>query len=209
MKFRVKNSAEAREIYVTGDIEDDSWKDWSWEDENTYPSDIKNLLDGAKGKEVKVYINSGGGDLFAGVAISNMLARHDTKTVAVIDGLAASAASIIAFGCDEIQIPSNAYLMIHKPAVGIYGNSDELLKWSDTLDEMQKGIVSTYKKKANDNITEEIINSLVDEETWMTGEKAKEFFNVQVIDQVSIDNNVGNCVKNYQNTPKIFKETEK
>lgn len=209
MKFRIKNNENSRDIYIAGDIRDDSWKGWDWEDDiNTYPSDIKNLLNESDNKNVNVYINSGGGDLFAGMAISNMLSRYKGKTKAVIDGLAASSASIIAFGCDEIEIPSNAYLMIHKPSVSLYGNSDDLLKWADTLDELQKGIVNTYMRKTQENITEETINSLVDKETWLTGETAKEFFNVKVIEKVELTNCVGTCVMDYKKTPDVFKEVD-
>lgn len=203
--IKVQNKKDLTEIFVSGDIVDDSWKSWSWGDEvETYPEDIRNLLQDAKG-EVKVYINSGGGDLFAGVAICNLLQRYEKKTTAVVDGLAGSAASIIAFGCDEIEIPSNAYLMIHKPAVGLYGNSDDLLKWADTLDELQKGILDTYMKHTKKDISEEVINNMIDKETWLTGKSASEYFNVKVTNSVSINNNVGNCVMNYTKTPDIFK----
>lgn len=206
--IEVKNKENLTEIYVSGDITDDSWKGWSWEDDvATYPEDIRNLLKDAKG-EIKVYINSGGGDLFAGVAICNLLQRYDKKTTAIIDGLAASAASIIAFGCDEIEIPSNAYLMIHKPLIGIYGNSDDLLKWADTLDELQKGIVETYMHHAIDNVTEEQINEMVNKETWLTGKSASEFFDVTVTNSTVINNNVGECVMNYTNTPDVFKNAD-
>lgn len=74
MKFlTVKNSAEKAELLIYGDIVDDSWN-WGWEDDpNVYPKDIKNMLNGFDGKDVDVHINSGGGHVFAGMAISNML----------------------------------------------------------------------------------------------------------------------------------------
>ena len=153
-------------------------------------------------KNVDVIISSGGGDLFAGMAICNLLQRHDGHTKAIIDGLAASAASIIAFGCDEIEIPSNAYLMIHKPMVGIMGNSDDLLKWADTLDELQKGLVETYMSKAVEDKTEEDINNLINKETWLTGKSASEFFNVKITNPSTIKNDFGKSVLNYKHTPK-------
>lgn len=202
--IEVKNKGDVTQIYVTGDIVDDSWKGWSWGDTvETYPEDIRNLLKDAN-KNVEVYISSGGGDLFAGVAICNLLQRFDGHTKAIIDGLAASAASIIAFGCDEIEIPSNAYLMIHKPSVGIFGNADELLKWADTLDELQKGLVETYMTKAVEGKTEDEINSLINKETWLTGKSASEFFDVKVTGATTVKNDFGKCVMNYQHTPKQF-----
>lgn len=207
--IEVKNKKDLTEIFISGDIVSDSWKAWSWEDEvETYPEDIRNLLKDSKG-EVKVYINSGGGDLFAGMAISNLLNRYDKKTTAIVDGLAGSAASIIAFGCDEIEIPANAYLMIHKPSVGINGNADDLLKWADTLDELQKGIVDTYTRHAKEGVTFEAINNMVNKETWLTGRSAEEFFRVRTTDSIKLTNDVGNCVLNYTKTPDVFKESEK
>lgn len=200
--IEVKNKGEVTQIYISGDIVDDSWKGWGWgETVETYPEDIRNLLKDAN-KNVEVYISSGGGDLFAGVAISNILQRYDGHTKAIIDGLAASAASIIAFGCDEIEMPSNAYLMIHKPMVGIMGNSDDLLKWADTLDELQKGLVETYMTKAVEGKTEEDINNLINKETWLTGKSASEYFNVKITGVSTIKNDFGASVLNYKHTPK-------
>ncbi len=198
----VKNQSDKTQIFVSGDILDDAWKGWSWgEDVETYPQDIRDILKGAK-NQVEVIISSGGGDLFAGMAIANMLQRYEGHTKAIIDGLAASAASIIAFGCDEIEMPSNAYLMIHKPSIGLYGNADDLLKWADTLDELQVGLVQTYKTKVLEGYTEEDINKLINKETWLTGKSASEIFNVKITDPVQVSNNFGQCILNYQNTPK-------
>ncbi|NMW85487.1 Clp protease ClpP [Peptoniphilus sp. AGMB00490] len=200
--IKVKNEADKTTIFVSGDIVDDVWRGWSWGDEvETYPQDIRDLLKGAK-KNVEVIISSGGGDLFAGMAISNMLQRHEGHTKAIIDGLAASAASIIAFGCDEIEMPSNAYLMIHKPSIGIFGNSDDLLKWADTLDEIQKGLVETYMSKAVEGKTSEDINDLIDKETWLTAKSASEIFNIQVTNPSTVKNDFGKSVLNYKHTPK-------
>ena len=182
LKFlQIKNQqGERAEIYITGDIVDDCWN-YGWaNDPNVYPMNIKKMLDEVKGKDIDVYINSGGGHIFAGVAISHMLSRHDGKTRAIIDGIAASAASVIAFGCDEIEMPRNSYLMIHKPMCSCFGNSDELLKTAEWLDVLQKGILETYMAKANEGITEDQINELVNAETYFTGDQAAEFFNVVV-----------------------------
>lgn len=208
--IEIKNQADRTDIYVTGDILDDCWKGWSWgEDISTYPIDIRRMLDGAKGKPVNVYINSGGGDLFAGVAISNMLKRHDSTTKAIIDGLAGSAASIIAFGCEEIEMPSNSYLMIHKPSCSAHGNADDLLKMAETLEVCQEGIVNTYFEKAKDGVTKEAINDYVNKETWFTGASATDVFNITLTDNKSNYEGVGNCIMNYAHTPRIFKNDDK
>lgn len=200
--IKVENKADKTTIYVSGDILDDAWKGWSWgEAVETYPEDIRNLLKDAN-KNVEVIISSGGGDLFAGMAICNILQRFNGHTKAIIDGLAASAASIVAFGCDEIEMPSNAYLMIHKPSIGVFGNADDLLKWADTLDELQKGLLETYMSKAVEGKTEEEINNLINKETWLTGKSASEFFNVKITEATSVKNDFGTSVLNYKNTPR-------
>lgn len=206
--INVKNEADKTIVYVSGDIVSDSWrgfKDWMPEDVSTYPEDIRTLLDGASGA-VEVRISSGGGDLFAGMAISNMLSRYGGHTKAIIDGLAASAASLIAFGCDEIEMPSNSYLMIHKPIVDVYGNSDDLLKWADTLDELQAGMVKTYARLAK--VGDDDIKNMIDAETWLTGDKASECFDIAVTPAEVLTTGVGNCIKNYSNTPSVFLEDE-
>lgn len=208
MKFlKVQNNSDSTDIYIKGVIEDDSWKcDW-FEDESTYPSDIRDMLKDAKG-DVNVYINSGGGDMFAGVAISNMLKRYEGKTTAHVDGLAGSAASIIAFGCNEIEMPKNSYLMIHKPLCAVYGNSDDFLKMADTLDTLQEGLVETYLSKAKEETTKEQINQMINNETWLTGSKASEFFNVRVSEnEAKIDNKVLGKVYNEANIPEQFLNT--
>lgn len=207
--IRVQNNVDSTDIYVVGDIVDDSWKGWSWgEDLDTYPSDIRSMLDEANNKPVNVYINSGGGDLFAGIAISNMLKRHNASTKAIVDGLAGSAASVIAFGCDSIEMPENAYLMIHKPSSWCSGNADDFKKMAETLDTLQVGIVNTYMDKVVDGVDSDKINSMVDEETWLTGKDAKEYFKINTVEKNAvIDNKVGSCILNCAKMPKELKQS--
>lgn len=207
--IRVQNNVDRTDIYVVGDIVDDSWKGWAWgEDLDTYPSDIRSMLDEANNKPVNVYINSGGGDLFAGIAISNMLKRHNASTKAIVDGLAGSAASVIAFGCDSIEMPENAYLMIHKPSSWCSGNADDFKKMAETLDTLQVGIVNTYMDKVVDGVDSDKINSMVDEETWLTGKDAKEYFKINTVEKNAvIDNKVGNCIFNCAKMPKELKQS--
>ncbi len=197
MEFlKIKNQTSHKaELYIYGDIVNDSWN-YGWDDDpNVYPMDIQKMLDEVKGKELDIYINSGGGHMFAGVAISNMLSRHDGKTRAIVDGLAASAASIIAFGCSEVVVPSNGYLMIHKPMNACIGNSDDMLKMADTLERLQDGIVNTYMKLAKEGVTREDITALVNAETWLNGEAAAEIFNVTVTEELGVVAVVGDLAE--------------
>lgn len=201
--FSYKNKADVTEIYINGDIESDVYNNGFLEeildckDTNIYPLEVKKALDEASGNEIHVHINSAGGDLFAGVAISNMLKNHKSKTIAYIDGLAASSASIIAFGCDEIVMPDNAYLMIHRPMTGVYGNADDFLKTIDTLEKLEEGLVNTYRTKAIDGIEDITIKELIVAESWFSGITAKEFFKITSSDSKN--------VLNYAKTSQKFK----
>ncbi len=94
----IKNQTEtSADLYFYGDIVSDGWEAWTEEDQ--YPEAVKNFLANQEGKELNVYINSGGGSVFAGVAIYNIIRRHaqKAKVQIYVDGLAASIASVIAF----------------------------------------------------------------------------------------------------------------
>lgn len=185
--FEIKNqSDQSAEIYIFGDIVDDSWN-WGWEDDpNIYPKNIQKMLADLKGKNLTIHINSGGGHVFAGTAIANMIKNHDGTTTAIVDGLAGSIASVIAFACDKIQIPENAYLMIHKPSCSVWGDSDTLLKAAEMLEVLQEGIINSYMKHTQEGVTKDQIKDLVNQETWFTGEQAKEYFNIETTDQMEL-----------------------
>ena len=202
--IQIKNNADNAEIIISGDILDDSWR-WDldgFNDYNTYPSSIRDMLKGLENKDVNVRINSLGGDVFAGIAISNILKSHNAKTTAIVDGIAASSASIIAFGCDEIKMPTNAYLMIHKPSCYASGTADDLRKQADVLDNIQTAILDTYKSKAK--VEDSEISKMIDAETWLKGSQAKEYFNVEITDAITVKN----CASNlqYSNIPKEVKD---
>lgn len=181
--LKIKNNANITEIYINGDIESDTENDgflelFGLKDTNIYPKNIAEALKGAE--EVHVHINSYGGDVFAGVAIANILKNHKGKTIAYIDGLAASAASIIAFGCNEIVIPSNAYLMIHRVSCGMFGNTDDFLRQIEVMEKIEEGIINSYTEKAIEGVTREQIKDFMMTETWFTGEDTAKYFNVTV-----------------------------
>lgn len=181
--LEVKNNGSITEIYINGDITSDTEDYGIFEaiglnDPNIYPKNIIEALKDAV--DVHVHINSYGGDVFAGIAIANALKNHKGRTIAYIDGLAASSASIIAFGCDEIIIPSNAYLMIHRVSCGMFGNADDFLKQIEVLEKIEEGIINSYTEKALEGVTKEQIKDFVMTETWFTGEDTAKYFNVTV-----------------------------
>lgn len=180
--LRIKNMTEtSADLYIHGDIVDDGWK---WFDSDITPADVRDQLDTLKGKELNVYINSGGGDVFAGTAIHNMLKRHEGKTVGHVDGVAASIASVILMACDEIVVPANAYVMIHRPMCSVYGNTEDMLHTCDVLETIEEGIINTYQ--LHSDLSRDELSAAMAAETWMTGDQFAEAFgkNVTVTDPV-------------------------
>ena len=181
--LQIKNSTETScDLYFYGDIVDSWWG--AWDDMDQYPEVIKSFLDEAKGKDINIYINSGGGSVFAGMAIYNMLKRHQGYKTVYVDGLAGSIASVIALAGDKVIIPSNAYMMIHKPWCGLHGNSTELREMADTLDKIEEGILNVYNENLAENADIEVVKAMVNAETWLTGDEASKYFNVNVSESV-------------------------
>lgn len=205
--LKIENKAEsnAAEIYINGEIIDnknaafaqmfDDGKNYAW------PADLKKQLDELKGKDLTVYINSPGGNVFAGVAMASFLKRHDGKTTAIVDGWCCSIATEIFFACQARKVPANAYLMIHKPSAAVQGTSDDMLKAADMLDTIQNGIESVYQSAARDDVTAQDITDMVNAGTWLTGDEAALFFDVEVMQPLD----VVACVKGekpFTHTPK-------
>ena len=182
----IKNETEkSADLYFYGDIVS-SWWD-AWQDEDQYPDSIKNFLNAQEGKDLNVYINSGGGSVFAGVAIYNMLKRHAQKNrvQVYVDGLAASIASVIAFaGSEPLIMPGNAFLMIHNPWAYCTGNAEDMRKMADDLDKIRVALTAIYKDHLKEGVTIEQIEQMMDAETWLSGEEAAEYFDISVAEAV-------------------------
>ncbi|MDF2919100.1 MAG: MPMin1 [Microbacterium sp.] len=121
-------------------------------------------------EQIVLRINSPGGEVFEGVSILNMLRAHKATVTAVVDGRAASAASVIAAGCNECVMSPGTQMMIHSPSVIAWGNSTVLRKQADILDGIEKSIVEIYTAKAG----EKDWATLLADETWMTATEAVE-----------------------------------
>lgn len=162
--WQVKNEVNGNsEILLYGPIAGErSW----WGDEVT-PRSFAEDLESLNGKDVTVRINSGGGDVFAAHAIHNQLIAYKGKVTVVIDGLAASAATIIAVAGDRIIMPSNALFMIHNPAIGLsdYYGAEELAQAVNALNAIKDSIVAAYRKRCK--VSTEEIAAMMDAETWM------------------------------------------
>lgn len=123
-------------------------------------------------KKIQLSIFSEGGDVFTGMAIHNLLVRHPANKICVIDGICASAATYPALACKEIQIPSNAWMMIHGSEGCVCGNAQELRDYADMLDSVNASIINLYVARTGK--TPEEITAMIEEETWMDGAKAVE-----------------------------------
>lgn len=122
--------------------------------------------------ELTVRINSPGGAVFDGIAILNAIRGHDAKVTTVIDGLAASIASVIAMGGDEIVMNKNSQMMIHNAWDLVIGNADELQAAADRLRQFSSNIASIYADRAGGSVDE--WQQRMDDETWYTADEAVE-----------------------------------
>ena len=198
--LEIKNQTEtSADLCVYGYISDSKW-----DNQTVVPADVKALLDEIKDvKTLNIYINSGGGSVFAGMAIYNMLKRCKAEKVVYVDGIAASIASVIAFCGDQLIIPSNAYLMIHKAWTLAIGNSDEMLQAAEMLETIDKGILYVYEENLKGGVSTDAIKQMVEAETWMTGETAAEYFNLTVTEANEAAAYTGPL--NYRSIPKGLK----
>lgn len=167
------------ELLLYGNISNESW----WGDEVT-PKQIDADLKALGDLDVlNVRINSGGGSVFAGMAIHSIIKRHAAaQKTAYVDGLAASMASIIPMACGKIVMPNNALMMIHKPWAGTMGNAEDMRKIADLLDKIEGQAVDIYQEKSG--LEPDEIKKMLASETWMT---AKEALELGFIDEIEHD----------------------
>ena len=161
----VKNEA-GRTLYFDGYIAQDSW----FEDDIT-PKKFKAELYSSAG-DIAVWLNSPGGDVFAASQIYTLLKEYDGKITVKIDGLAASAASVIAMAGDEIVMSPVAMMMIHNPATVIFGEAADLQTAIKMLGEVKESLVNAYEQRTGQPRAK--ISAMMDAETWFSAKKAVE-----------------------------------
>jgi ATP-dependent protease ClpP protease subunit len=133
---------------------------------------------------IKVRINSVGGDVFEGIAIYNMLKHHPARVEVMIDGIAASIASVIAMAGDKISMPENAVMMIHRPFANIIGDADDMRDMADALEKIAGTLVISYRRSGQ---SDEQIMTLMSAETWLTaGEAVAAGFADEIVPAVKI-----------------------
>lgn len=158
-------TTEERTLYLNGVISEETW----WGDEVT-PKLFKDELLAGSGN-VTVWINSPGGDVFAAAQIYNMLMDYTGHVTVKIDGLAASAASVIAMAGGDVYMSPVSMLMIHNPSTIAIGDSEEMLRAKALLDEVKESIINAYEEKSG--LSRSKIARMMDEETWLNAKKAQ------------------------------------
>lgn len=169
-----------RELRIDGAIADESWYD-----DDVTPELFRAELNSGSG-DIILWINSPGGDCFAAAQIYTMIAEYKGKVTVKIDGIAASAASVIAMAGDVVQMSPVANMMIHNPATIAWGDQREMRHQADVLDEIKESIINAYERKTGLSRTR--LAKLMDEETWLSAYKAVE---LGFADEIIGDNSSG------------------
>ena len=170
--WKWRNQAEAgtapeeRTLFLNGTIAEESWFD-----DDVTPQLFKDELNAGNG-DITVWINSPGGDCVAAAQIYNMLSNYKGKVTVKIDGIAASAASVIAMAGDTVLVSPVSMLMIHNPATIAWGDHAEMQKAIDMLSEVKESIINAYVLKTG--LSRPKLSHLMDAETWMDANKAVE-----------------------------------
>lgn len=165
----VKNEGElesTRTLFLNGEISDETW----YGDEVT-PQLFKDDLNADSG-DITVWINSPGGDVFAAAQIYNMLRDYKGHVTVKIDGLAASAASVIAVAGDTVLVSPVAMMMIHNPATLAMGNTKDMEAAIAMLNEVKESILNAYVDKTG--LSRNKLSKMMDDETWFNAKKAVE-----------------------------------
>ena len=167
----IKNEDESvpdmeRTLFLNGMISDETW----YGDEVT-PQLFKDELNAGSGN-ITVWINSPGGDVFAAAQIYNMLRDYKGSVTVKIDGIAASAASVIAMAGNTVCVSPVAMMMIHNPATMAMGEAKDMQKAIAMLNEVKESILNAYESKTG--LTRARLSHMMDDETWFNAKKAVE-----------------------------------
>jgi len=158
--------SEARTLYLDGVIAEESWFD-----DDVTPKAFKEDLFAGEG-DIVIWLNSPGGDCIAASQIYTMLMDYKGKVAVKIDGIAASAASVIAMAGTEVLMAPTALMMVHNPLTVAIGDSEEMQKAIAMLSEVKESIINAYEIKTG--LSRARLSHLMDAETWLNANKAIE-----------------------------------
>lgn len=182
-RLEFKNSSEnpeVAELYLYGTIGN------GWFDDIT-SGNVKEFLNTSDVSQLNVHVNSGGGDVFESIAIHNLLKSHSAKISIYIDGLAGSGASVIAMAGDEIIMPRNAMMMIHKAWTVAAGNADEFRKVANDMDKIDHAVTESYTGRFVGE-REELVTLLTNEE-WLTADECMALGFCDYVGEIQLNEN--------------------
>lgn len=163
----IETSETERELHIDGAIADND----SWFDNDVTPAVFRAELF-SRQTPIKLYINSPGGDCVAASQIYTMLMEYPCDVNGIVDGMAASAASVIAMGCTKLSMSPTSLLMIHDPMTFACGNADDMRKAIEMLDEVKESIMNAYEIKTG--MSRAKLSHMMESETWLNAGKALE-----------------------------------
>lgn len=175
------NSKNELELYIYGTIGGGIWT------AGVTAKDVRNALAESIADVINVHIQSGGGDAFEGVAIGNLLKSQKAQVNVFIDGMAASAASVIAMAGDTITMPKNAMMMIHRASTLAFGNAADMQEAAAMLTKVDQALEQSYVDRFKGTKLE--LEKMLDDETWLTAQDALNYGLCDVVaDPVKEDN---------------------
>ena len=181
LDFEVKDEEQTScSLYFYGDIVSEQWIS-DWDEESKCPADIADFLNQLEGYEdIDIYFNSGGGDVFAGLAIYNQLKRY-----------------------------SGHKAMIHNPLCRAFGNADDLQEAIKQLDLCEDSIVDVYMQHTLEGVTRDEIKDLMRQETWFNAEMMQQYFDVQIEEKAAVAACASDYFDKYNNLPESLAKKEK
>lgn len=200
--FKAEAKVDSLDITIYGDIGESWWSD------STSAVDIERTLKATSANVININLNSPGGDVFDGIAIYNQLKNHPAKIIINVDGLAASAASIIAMAADELIMNTGSMLMIHEASTWTWGTKLDIRKTLNALEGIDKSLADIYMTRYQGERSE--IETMIANETWFTANEAVEIGlahkvnehvedNDDVVDPEEFKNNVLQKFRNKNN----------
>ena len=170
----------------------------------SFAQDLKDC--GNNLKQINLHIHSPGGDVFDGIAIYNLLKNHPANVTVYIDGLAASMASVIAMAGNEVIMPENAMMMIHKPWGIQGGDAEDMRKYADLLDKVENTLIPAYASKTGK--TPEELAEMLSAETWLTAKECVEqgFADKLAEPLVAMASIKSRKLEDFENMPKAMKD---
>lgn len=187
MKYQFTNEAESISLKIYDTIGDDGWGG------GVTTQDIEDSLNNSNNMPLNIYINSYGGEVFEGFAIYNILKRYAGYKTVVVDGIAASIASVIAMAGDKVVMNEASMMMIHNASGVCFGNAEEMQKVVNALEQMNEVIRDVYRAKTN--LSDEELADLMNNETFMSAKECVEKgFADEILENKSTEETVQNTM---------------